>query len=285
MNLTTEEIVNEIVMRRVSTKEPFVLVEGSSDVLFFTSHMTLDIENIIPTSGWAQLTDAIEILNDEGLVNILGVIDLDYRGVITCPELPDNIITTDTHDIETMMFDSPAFLKVLRQKGSIDKVRAYPSGTNGVKKTICAIGTQIGSLRFYSQKEGKQYSFDRLDCEKFITRITLSFSIDRFVSHLRGISSNNGSISNDTFDIALIETRKHEELKDFCRLCCGHDLMEIMAIGLKRLWGSYSGTDISGALVEEAFRLAYSSEMFHTTNLYKHIYQWFLRIGYESQLN
>jgi len=285
MNLTTEEIVNEIVMKRVSTKEPLILVEGPSDVLFFTNHMTLEIENIIPTFGWEQLTEAIEILNNEGLLNILGIIDLDYRGIVECPDLPDNVITTDTHDIETMMFDSPAFLKVLRQKGSINKIRSYAGETNGVKKTICAIGNQIGSVRFYSQKKGKRYSFDRLDFEKFIIRITLSFSIDKFVSHLRGISSSNGSVSIDTFDIALKETGKHEEHKDFCRLCCGHDLMEIMAIGLKRLWGSYSGTEISGALVEEAFRLAYSNEMFHTTNLYKHIYQWFQRIGYESQMN
>ncbi len=119
MNIpTSEEIANEIRMRSVNYTGPFLLVEGSSDVTFFSHHMTMGIENIIPAFGWENLVEATIILEREGSVRILGVVDLDYRGIVATASLPANVVTTDSHDLETMMFSSNAFQKVLRQKSS-----------------------------------------------------------------------------------------------------------------------------------------------------------------------
>lgn len=282
MILTADELAIEITMRCGNEKGPFILVEGDDDVLFLQCHTTINIENIIPTSGWERLVEAVKILQRNGILNVLGIIDLDYRGIIASNNLPNSVFTTDTHDIETMMINSPAFIKVLSQKSSKEKIRKYPKGVIGVKRTIFELGKHIGCLRFYSQQYKRNYSFNGLDISKFIDRCSLTISTKTLISHLRGIHENNKSISDDVIILSVEELTKHSELKDPCLLCCGHDLMEIMAIGLKSVWGSYSSREISGSLIEESFRLAYSIEMFSKTNLHKSIEGWFQENGFDS---
>jgi len=282
---TAEEIANEIRMKCVYNTGPFMLVEGSSDVTFFSCHTRINIENIIPSFGWGNVTEAIAILESEGYNSIIGVIDLDYRGVIEYPDLPNNVVFTDSHDIETMMFCSPAFIKVLKQKSSIKKIQLYPNGMSGVKKKILNLSQPIGILRFYSQFRGNIYSFNNIDMHKFIDSKLLLFTTHRFLSHLRGIHSKNSSINEDTLKNATSEFKKIPALRNHFRLCCGHDLMEIMSIGLKSLWGSYNSREISGSSLEKSFILAYSHEMFRRSNLFKEMNSWFLSNGYPRILS
>ena len=282
MNPTAEEIASEIHMRCVDTQGPFILVEGASDVLFLSCHMNLPVEDILPTFGWERLVDAMLILQGDGLVNILGIIDLDYRGIIASRELPPDVVTTDSHDIETMMFGSRAFGKVLTQKSSMRKVRLYSSGSEGVKSKVLELGRRIGSLRFYSQFIGGLCSLEDLDIGKFVSKRTLIYSDSQCISHIRGIHPRNRCIPNDVLDKALAETSNVPQFRDPYRLCCGHDLMEILAIGLRSVWGSHSSGDISRDSIEESFRLAYSKEMFCVTNLFRQISDWFCGRGYDA---
>jgi hypothetical protein len=279
---TAEEIADEIRMRCIASSGPFLLVEGPSDVTFFSQHTTIRIENILPSFGCENLIEAITTLEDKDREKVIGVIDLDYRGTADTSSIPDNVFTTDSHDLETMMFSSPAFQKVLRQKSSTEKVKSYPNGSNGIKGKILKLGQPIGCIRFYSQLKGKQYSFENLDYEKFIDRKWLSFSDKKFISHLRGIHPNNGSIPGDILKHSRTEAKKTSVLSDSLRLCCGHDIMEIMAIGLKSMWGSHSGTQISGDLLEELFMLAYSHQMFCPSYLFQKMSKWFHDRAYNS---
>lgn len=279
---TAEEIANEIKMRCASSSGPFLLVEGDSDVTFFSHHTSIGIENIMPSFGCESLLEAIVSLQDRENKKVLGIIDLDYRGIAHAHILPDNVVTTDSHDLETMMFDSPAFDKVLRQKSSQDKVRSYPNGSQGIKGKILKLGEYIGCLRLYSHLHGRNYSFENLDYEKFIDRKKLAFLETKFVSHLRGIHPNNGSVPEDVSKESRATAKKLSILSAPFRLCCGHDIMEIMAIGLKSMWGSYLGTKISGHLLEEDFMLAYSHQMFRTSQLYQKVNKWFESQAYSS---
>jgi hypothetical protein len=277
---TSDEIANEIRMRSLYDSGPFILVEGSSDVTFFSHHMTANIENIIPTFGWESLFDVIVSLSADLQDKTIGVIDRDYRGIVQARPKPANVFTTDSHDLETMMFSSNAFQKVLIQKSSKQKVKAYPSEGRGVKKTIIKLAGFIGYLRFYSQYKGKNYSFDEMDIEKFIRRKDLYFSESKFTSHLRSNNPKNSSIPNKILKTCIAECNKVAILNNPYMLCCGHDLTEIMAMGLKSLWGSYSAREISGKLLEDSFMLAYTSHMFSETNLFRQISDWFNDRGY-----
>jgi hypothetical protein len=279
---TAEEIANEIRMLCVASTGPLLLVEGPSDVKFFSQHTVISVENILPSFGFDKLIEAIAFLQGKYDQKVVAVIDLDYRGLVDSCALPNNIITTDSHDLETMMFDSGAFEKVLKQKSSIQKLKSYPKGSQGVKKRILKLSKPIGCLRFYSSLKGKSYSFENINFEKFIDRKSLSFSTEKLVSHLRGIHPNNSSMHAEVLKQSLAETEKIVILRDPLRLCCGHDLMEVMAIGLKSVWGSHSGRRISGSLLEELFMLAYSQQMFRVTGLFQKLDKWFNERAYGS---
>lgn len=277
---TSDEIANEIRMRSLYDSGPFILVEGSSDATFFRCQMTVNIENIIPTFGWERLFDAIVKLSKDLQDRTIGLIDLDYREIVKTRPKPANVFTTDSHDLETMMFNSDAFRKVLIQKSSKKKVEKYPSGSRGIKNTIIKLAKSIGYLRFYSQYKGKHYSFNGMDIEKYVKRNDLTFSKSKFISHLRGKNPKNHSMPNDILRQSIVECRKVAILRDPYRLCCGHDLMKIMAIGLKSMWGSYNAKEIYGDVLEESFMLAYTCQMFSKTNLFRQISVWFTDKGY-----
>lgn len=131
---TSDEIANEIRMRSLYDSGPFILVEGSSDAIFFRCQMTVNIENIIPTFGWERLFDAIVKLSKGLQDRTIGLIDLDYRGIVETRPKPENVFTTDSHDLETMMFKSDAFRKVLIQKSSKKKGRRISLGKPRYKK-------------------------------------------------------------------------------------------------------------------------------------------------------
>jgi hypothetical protein len=279
---TSTEIAGEIRMRSLYDSGPFILVEGCSDASFLRCQTTVNIENIIPTFGWERLFAVMARLPKNLRNRTIGLIDLDYRGIVQSRPKPKNVFTTDFHDLETMMFGSDAFRKVLIQKSSRDKVTKYPRGSRGIKTTIIELAKSIGYLRFYSEYTGKHYSFDEMDIEKYIKRSDLTFSENKFISHLRGNNSKNHSMPNDVLRQATAECSKVKTLRNPYRLCCGHDLMGIMATGLKSLWGTYNAKEISGRVLEESFMLAYTCQMFSKTKLFQQIGVWFDAKGYNQ---
>jgi hypothetical protein len=277
---SAQEIADEIRMRCTYYSGPFLLVEGSSDVTFFKCRMNINIEDIIPTFGWQNLTNAMSLLQADGFQKILGVVDLDYRGIIDYPNLPANIVITDDHDIETMMLNSRAFTKVIKSKSSSGKIKSYPNGIEGVQNKILQLGIPIGSLRFYSDLKGKNYSFNEMNFDKFIDRKSLLFLSDKFVGHMQGIHQNNISISTSILSIAIGEANNIPLFGDSFRLCSGHDLMEILAIGLKSVWGTYDSQEMSKKSLEDAFSLAYSHDFFAQTTLFREMESWFCHNKY-----
>lgn len=275
MMMTAVEIANEVRMRTLTHSGPFLLIEGDSDAKFFAHQFGEEAIALIPSFGWENVVQAIEILEGEQRRDVLGIIDLDYRGIIDDPPPSKNIVMTDTHSIETMMFASSAFYRVMKERASHEKVKNFPEGMNGIRKRVIELGKPIGSLRFYSYKAGGCYSFDGMNLEKFVDKKTLSFSGGKFVAHLRGIHPKNTTISENIFQNAMTEAQYIEVFQNPYRLCCGHDLMEILAIGLKKIWGTHGSKEISGAFIEELFRLAYSKEEFRTSRLYSDIEAWF----------
>lgn len=280
MKLTAVEIANEVRMRSLTHNGPFLLVEGGDDAKFF-AHQLGELQiALIPSFGWENVLEAIQILEKDNRTDVLGIIDLDYRDIVGAIPISTNIVMTDTHSIETMMFASSAFNKILKERASDDKVKNYPDGIEGIRKKVLESGKPIGSLRFYNYKQGTRYTFEGMKIEKFVARKTLLFSEPAFLAHLRGIHPENHTINEQVFQQALAEITCCDVLKDGYRLCCGHDLMEILAIGLKHLWGTHNSTTISGNILEELFRLAYPKEEFRMSGLYGKIKMWFQNRSY-----
>ncbi|GAB1539708.1 hypothetical protein NUACC21_23750 [Scytonema sp. NUACC21] len=58
------------------------------------------------------------------------------------------------------------------------------------------------------------------------------------------------------------------------QVCCGHDLVELLSLGLRKAIGSNKSVDIEPNSLERNLRLAYEEVYFCRTNLYLDICAW-----------
>lgn len=58
------------------------------------------------------------------------------------------------------------------------------------------------------------------------------------------------------------------------QICCGHDLVQILSVGLRKTIGSNNAKDIEPNILERSLRLAYEEAYFHDTQLYLDICTW-----------
>ena len=61
---------------------------------------------------------------------------------------------------------------------------------------------------------------------------------------------------------------------DIWDLYCGHDLVCILSVGLRKVLGSQKQRNVESDLLGQALRLAYETAYFLTTNLYQALRLW-----------
>lgn len=61
---------------------------------------------------------------------------------------------------------------------------------------------------------------------------------------------------------------------DLWQVCCGHHLVEILSISLRKAIGSNKTTDVEPNSLDRNLRLAYEEVYFHQTQLYLEIRKW-----------
>lgn len=272
---TPTEIAVEISMLRASWPGPVMLVEGPDDARILGVFYPDTMVRIVPSFGCESLLEVIRIVYQRGVQGILGVIDRDYRSALG--KLPKNphVFVTDSHDIETMMFESGAFARVIAEKGSTAKVSIWPSGLGGIKDSVYSAARNIASLRFHSAKEKLNLRFDDLKFEKFANKQKVIFQAEAFIRHIRGKWSENKAISPRTLAEAALTSSKVVEFTDNSQFCCGHDVARILAIGLRSAWGTHNAKAMTGEEVESLLRIAYSREDFMNSDLAQSIQDWF----------
>lgn len=104
---------------RMSGKNYF-FVEGVSDECFWKKFINKELIQIQQLNGWKNVVHCIRKFNEASLQdNCIGVIDRDFEDLYPYKSVhEENIFFTDFHDIEMMMYMSPAWDFALK---TIDK--------------------------------------------------------------------------------------------------------------------------------------------------------------------
>jgi len=63
------------------------------------------------------------------------------------------------------------------------------------------------------------------------------------------------------------------KLVDCKYLSSGHDVIEILGISLRKLWGTNSSNDVQRQKLERHFRIGYSNHEFAETEMFKKLYK------------
>ena len=138
----------------------------------------------------------------------------------------------------------------------------------------------IAELRYHSQFSGIKLSFKMIDIEKLIDKKALTIINSALIPHLNSRQIVNGPCLPKTAIADAAATCKQARcsqgsvyFSDPLLLCRGHDLMEILAIGFRSLFGTRTASESSRENIESLFRLNYSRH-FKSSALAQSINTW-----------
>lgn len=253
------EIVTEIAMSKLYNT--WLILEGISDErLFLARYFSKDVRAVV-ARGWENVISIVTGCEKMENKRVFGLIDRDYRDLKALQPTNANITITDYRDIENMLFESSALLKVYSEYGSISKLPKTESGRiniEAVKEELSEVAYKLGMFRAYCYANDINVCFDNIDHAKFIDDRDLSLNVKRFKNHIAGKPENKDLI----FAIDWEETQSNwipESIKSPVYVRHGHDLMSIIAISFRKRFASKGGA-FSQEDIESFFRIAANDE-------------------------
>ena len=267
--ITPDSIANRIRLLRGDHEGVFLIVEGHSDKLIYERLVNKQEVRVTSADGKNNAIKALSILEKEdNFRRVVAVIDADFSRIEQ--QIPDsnNLFLTDEHDWEMMLIKSAAFDKLLKERGSEEKIKAF---TEDIRETLLKLGQEIGKLRWLSLRNKLDLKFEGLNFKNFIDKENLSINIDKLIISIKN-HSQKPSLDEQQIkqDLSVISDENH----DPWQLCCGHDFISILAIALCKVLGTWNANDVKTEVLERELRLAYELSYFYQTQIYQLMVNW-----------
>jgi hypothetical protein len=271
MNFSPHAIANEVRMKRTQFSGAFLLTEGPTDARFYKFFVS-DLCRVINAHTKEIALTALAILESERFPGVLAIVDTDYWRADRVALASDNIVVTDGHDLETMIIQSPALDRVLAEFGSEEKISAYFAARGlGVREAIAHSALPLGYLRWLSVREKLSLDFEGVRFGSFVQRRDLAVDVRRMVA---AVASRSGR-QDLGVEYLLAKLTELEGLgNDPWDVCCGHDLVEVLSIGLRQLFGTRDIKDIFPEVLTSHLRMAFEGSYFRRTRLWQLIARW-----------
>lgn len=275
---SSDAIANQIRMRRSIFEGAFLLLEGSSDkVLYgrFTDEVACEL---VVSSGKTWAIEVLVILEKSNFIGVVAIVDADFDRLEFLLHQSSNLLRTDTHDLETMLIKSPALDKVLSIFGSEDKIKKFEKD---VRTTLLEAGLFVGYFLWLSKSDNLNLTFDGIKFKEFIDDRTLQLNELKLINEVKNKSKPEiKPLLSNTADIQQRVAAKKNDSHDPWQVCRGHDLVEILSIGLRKAIGSNKASDVESRsddrnnTLESQLMLAYEAVYFYQTQLYQDILDW-----------
>jgi 5S rRNA maturation endonuclease (ribonuclease M5) len=267
--ITPDSIANRIRLLRGDHEGVFLIVEGHSDKLIYERLVNKQEVRVTIASGKNNAIKALSILEKEdNFRRVVAVIDADFSRIEQQIPHSNNLFLTDEHDLEMMLIKSAAFDKLLKERGSEEKIKAF---TEDIRETLLKLGQEIGKLRWLSLRNKLDLKFEGLNFKNFIDKEKLSINIDELIisikNHSQKLSLDEQQIKQD---LSVISDENH----DPWQLYCGHDFISILAIALCKVLGTWNANDVKTEVLERELRLAYELSYFYQTQIYQLMVNW-----------
>lgn len=275
-HLTADSIASSIRMERSQFTGSFLIVEGGTDAKIYNNFLEEGQCQIEIAFSKDNAIKIIEILNKDTFEGILAIIDADFDILNSKKYYQENIFLTDFHDIECLIFTSPALEKILIEFGSEQKIRKIEQTCGkSVKEIIIELGAFIGYLLRISLNENLGLHFGdedkKLDFSKFINKDNLSFDLDKFITIIKNNSEKFSTNNQQLIDKISLAIKENLELKQIAR---GKDLTEILCVGLRKAIGTNNAIHINSEIILKSMRVAYDFRFFASTQLYADVKNW-----------
>ncbi len=270
--LSVDRVANQIRLRRSTYSGTFLLVEGGSDKTFYERFVDQLACQLVSVSGKPssklRVIAVLEILEKSSFQGILAIVDADFERLETLLYSSPNLLRTDTHDLETMLIKSPALNKVVAELGSEDKIAQF---NRDVRLALLETGISVGYLLWISQCDGLNLTFEGITFSKFINELTIQIDELKLIREIKN-KSQSFSLKDEDLQQRLMAEKSNNH--DPWQVCCGHHLVEILSLSLRKAIGSNKAADVEPNSLERNLRLAYEEVFFRDTKLYLDIRIW-----------
>ena len=265
---TSNEIANEIRMRRSQFSGAFLIVEGRDDRLFMENFISSTTCAIDVAEGKQNVCNVIHILDEDNFDGVLGLIDADFDRIEGIPVRSQNLVMPECHDLIMMLVRSPALDRTLTELGSRPKLETF---TENVLDALIERALPVGYLRLHSLREKLNLRFRGLNYSAWIDRSSFVPDTPALIETVKNHSQRHDLPSSVLTD-AIAEL--HRSRYDPYEICNGTDVIEILSIGLKGVLGNKRKREVGGELLKSFLRVAYSEQHFCSSNLKRDIEKW-----------
>ena len=259
---------NSIRQKRQVHKGSFLVVEGKDDRLFFEAFVDRDLCSIQVAEGKENVTGLIEILEGEFFPGIVGVVDADFDHIEGRRRSIENLIILETVDMEALQIRSPAFDRILVELGSKSKIAKFGKG---VRESLVEAAVWIGCLRLYSHQERLNLKFSGLNYAKCVSRESLEINTTNLVQQVLN-NSQRPDLSCEEI-VSELESIS-ASLGNPWLISFGKDMVEVLAIGLRKMLGSNDAKRVNPILLSSHLRLAFSRTHLDESELGRDIRRW-----------
>ena len=281
---TPENIAAEIRMTRKKRKtHTFLLLEGETDSRLYEKFVDGERCEMISTHGKEKALASLAILENENFPGVLAIVDADFDRLEGKSSASPNLLFTDTHDLETMMLKSSAFGYFLDQHRSKEKMEGLlrKAGKEDIREILLETALPIGYSLWLSLRENLGCDFDKLSFDNFINKNTLRLKRTDFFNAFTGSIQNNNRYTKKIRQPMLSEEEffsRVEQLSDSAHdpwhVCRGHDLIQILSLGLHKAIGTRQSPTVTPEELETKLRLAFAYSHFRETQHYLDIRKW-----------
>jgi hypothetical protein len=260
------EIVAEVHMRRALHKGSILIVEGAIDSRVYRQ-FTHNTCRIVIAEGKQNALDVIHRLRP-AFPGLLAIVDPD-RG--RRDPVPNDICLTDGNDIETMLFASPAFDRVVAATSDRDRVDGVEALTGSpLRHLIERAAADIGALRSISASAHLDLTFKGIDFPRFLDARTLSVDGEALIEELRRKSVRPTLPVNELLDEIRVVTGPAAPAD----LLCGHDLTSILSFALRKTIGSHDAREVSTDRLALSLGYAFDRNDWERSHLAKCLAAW-----------
>jgi len=263
---TPGTIASKILMLRAAKRKAIMLLEGTHDARVMSNFV--DERHCLLVVAWGKenALAALPLVREREPNGIICVLDRDFDFIRGVAVEDANVIYADCHDLDLMMFKSPALEKVLRELASPEKMRRF----SDLRSFLLKAAEPIACLRLHSIEANDNLTFDDMSFD-FVKSENLSFEVRNMVHEVL-----NRSRRPPTHCDALVEKIAHVQQRslDSWELCVAEDVLKMLTKALYRMIGSQKPSKIGWRNVQTYLRLGYERDFFRASILYTRIKEW-----------
>lgn len=245
-------IAAEIEMTRTVHDGAFLIVEGADDVRFWTTrrHRTCEL---VDGEGKPNVVGAVRRLDGEGIGGVLAIVDDDYDTLMGISYETRNLVSTDAHDLECLLCRSHALDTVLAEFGEASRIREFEEAAGvDVRMGLLERTLVFGRLRWAARHHDMDIDYRAIRVPQFVDVETWTVDGDQLA---RAVSRSGSPDGYDVLRRRLAEL----PLADPWRVAHGHDMLQILRIGLRHVLGALpasKGTEDIGHVLRAAMSQA-----------------------------